>query len=245
MEPSPDMWDGTGPDTGYTPGMLFLDLHHKECQQQLRNDALGRQYGRHSHTTFNIVNALMLCGHTCVSLYLQAATCSLLTSTRPSSDVSWRRMEFCFALLLAVNAELTKDQRQDEDEKEMTKRGTLVRGRPTRRHTRHKRTQETSAGGRSHSVCTAVVDAEEVKEKMEKFSTFQLPFSQEKMEFVLETAKDNIRSNRDALLREVHKAVAHRHQRWARRMGVSWRLRDFKSNMFTLLLPPGSLCCSR
>ncbi|XP_056263538.1 cytosolic phospholipase A2 beta-like isoform X2 [Pseudoliparis swirei] len=56
-------------------------------------------------------------------------------------------------------------------------------------------------------------DAEEVKEKMEKFSTFQLPFSQEKMEFVLETAKDNIRSNRDALLREVHKAVAHRHQR--------------------------------
>ncbi|TNN32441.1 Cytosolic phospholipase A2 gamma [Liparis tanakae] len=56
-------------------------------------------------------------------------------------------------------------------------------------------------------------DAEEVKEKMETFSTFQLPFSQEKMEFVLETAKDNIRRNRDTLLREVHKAVVQRHQR--------------------------------
>uniref|UniRef100_A0A8C2ZQ17 PLA2c domain-containing protein n=3 Tax=Cyclopterus lumpus TaxID=8103 RepID=A0A8C2ZQ17_CYCLU len=56
-------------------------------------------------------------------------------------------------------------------------------------------------------------DAEEAKAKMEEFSTFQLPFSQEKIEFVFETAKANIRNNKETLLREIHKAVVHRHKR--------------------------------
>ncbi|XP_031733802.1 cytosolic phospholipase A2 beta-like isoform X1 [Anarrhichthys ocellatus] len=53
-------------------------------------------------------------------------------------------------------------------------------------------------------------DAEEVKAKMEEFSTFQRPFSQEKIEFVLETAKANIKNNKETLLAEIHKAVLHR-----------------------------------
>ncbi|XP_068452247.1 cytosolic phospholipase A2 gamma-like [Clinocottus analis] len=56
-------------------------------------------------------------------------------------------------------------------------------------------------------------DAEEVKTKMEEFSTFQLPFSQEKIDFLLETAKANIKNNKDTLLREIHKAVLRRHKR--------------------------------
>ncbi|XP_056144341.1 LOW QUALITY PROTEIN: cytosolic phospholipase A2 beta-like [Lampris incognitus] len=53
-------------------------------------------------------------------------------------------------------------------------------------------------------------DAEEVRQRMEEYSTFQLPYSQEKIEFLLETAKDNMKNNKDAILREVHKAAQRR-----------------------------------
>uniref|UniRef100_A0A8C3G3A2 PLA2c domain-containing protein n=1 Tax=Cyclopterus lumpus TaxID=8103 RepID=A0A8C3G3A2_CYCLU len=53
-------------------------------------------------------------------------------------------------------------------------------------------------------------DAKQAKAKMEEFSTFQLPFSQEKIEFLLEMAKANIKNNKETLLREIHKAVIRR-----------------------------------
>uniref|UniRef100_A0AAQ4PRZ5 PLA2c domain-containing protein n=1 Tax=Gasterosteus aculeatus aculeatus TaxID=481459 RepID=A0AAQ4PRZ5_GASAC len=56
-------------------------------------------------------------------------------------------------------------------------------------------------------------DAEEVKAKMEEFSTFQGPFSQEKMEFVMETAKANMKNNKETLLEQIHKAVLHRQRK--------------------------------
>ncbi|KAE8283584.1 Cytosolic phospholipase A2 zeta [Larimichthys crocea] len=56
-------------------------------------------------------------------------------------------------------------------------------------------------------------DAEEVKAKMEEFSTFQRPFSQEKIEFLLETAKANVKNNKETLLREINKVVLRRKER--------------------------------
>ncbi|XP_044037990.1 cytosolic phospholipase A2 gamma-like [Siniperca chuatsi] len=56
-------------------------------------------------------------------------------------------------------------------------------------------------------------DAEEFKAKMEEFSTFQRPFNQEKIEFVLETAKANMKNNKETLLREINKAVLRRQQK--------------------------------
>ncbi|XP_068565332.1 cytosolic phospholipase A2 gamma-like [Cebidichthys violaceus] len=53
-------------------------------------------------------------------------------------------------------------------------------------------------------------DAKEAKAKMEEFSTFQLPYSQEKIGFLLETAKANIKNNKETLLGEIHKAVIRR-----------------------------------
>lgn len=53
-------------------------------------------------------------------------------------------------------------------------------------------------------------DAEEIKAKMEEFSTFQGPFSQEKIDIVLETAKANIKNNKETLLREINKAIFRR-----------------------------------
>ncbi|XP_030580761.1 cytosolic phospholipase A2 gamma-like [Archocentrus centrarchus] len=53
-------------------------------------------------------------------------------------------------------------------------------------------------------------DEHEFKAKMEEFSTFQLPFSQEKIEFLLETVKANVRYSKDTLLREIAKAVIRR-----------------------------------
>ncbi|KAM8724688.1 cytosolic phospholipase A2 gamma-like isoform 3-T3 [Acanthopagrus schlegelii] len=53
-------------------------------------------------------------------------------------------------------------------------------------------------------------DAMEIKAKMEEFSTFQLPFSQEKIEFVLEKAKANMMNNKETLLREIYKAALRR-----------------------------------
>ncbi|XP_033969552.1 cytosolic phospholipase A2 gamma-like [Trematomus bernacchii] len=56
-------------------------------------------------------------------------------------------------------------------------------------------------------------DVEEVQAKMKEFSTFQLPLNQERIEFVLETAKANIRNNKDTLLMEIYKASRRRHKK--------------------------------
>uniref|UniRef100_A0A3P9NPX4 Phospholipase A2 group IVC n=1 Tax=Poecilia reticulata TaxID=8081 RepID=A0A3P9NPX4_POERE len=53
-------------------------------------------------------------------------------------------------------------------------------------------------------------DAEEVREKMKEFSTFHLPFSEEKINFLLETAKTNMKNNREIVLREMRKAALRR-----------------------------------
>lgn len=58
-------------------------------------------------------------------------------------------------------------------------------------------------------------DAEEFKAKMEEFSTFQRPFNQEKIEFVLETAKTNMKKNKETLLREINKAALRRQNKVA------------------------------
>ncbi|XP_070837673.1 cytosolic phospholipase A2 gamma-like [Chaetodon trifascialis] len=56
-------------------------------------------------------------------------------------------------------------------------------------------------------------DAEEIKARMEEFSTFQGPFSQEKIDMVLETAKANMKNNKETLLREINKAIVRRRNR--------------------------------
>ncbi|XP_059205066.1 cytosolic phospholipase A2 gamma-like [Centropristis striata] len=56
-------------------------------------------------------------------------------------------------------------------------------------------------------------DAAEVKARMEEFSTFQRPFSQQKINFVLETAKANIKNNKQTIMTEVYKASVRRHSK--------------------------------
>ncbi|XP_029997428.1 cytosolic phospholipase A2 gamma isoform X2 [Sphaeramia orbicularis] len=53
-------------------------------------------------------------------------------------------------------------------------------------------------------------DAQEYKAKMEEYSTFQRPFSLEKIKFLLETAKANMENNKEILLREMNKAALRR-----------------------------------
>lgn len=48
---------------------------------------------------------------------------------------------------------------------------------------------------------------------MEEFSTFQRPFSPEKINFVLETAKANMKNNKETLLREINKAIVRRQKK--------------------------------
>lgn len=48
---------------------------------------------------------------------------------------------------------------------------------------------------------------------MEEFSTFQMPFSQKKIEFLLEVVKTNMRNNKETLLREVNKAAVRRYNK--------------------------------
>lgn len=50
---------------------------------------------------------------------------------------------------------------------------------------------------------------------MEEFSTFQPPFNQEKVEFLLEKAKANMKNNKETLLREMRKAALRRQSRRA------------------------------
>ncbi|XP_053194191.1 cytosolic phospholipase A2 gamma-like [Scomber japonicus] len=56
-------------------------------------------------------------------------------------------------------------------------------------------------------------DAEDFKAKMEEFATFQLPYNQEKIEFLLETAKSNIKNNKATLANEVYKATVRRYHK--------------------------------
>lgn len=58
-----------------------------------------------------------------------------------------------------------------------------------------------------------LTDAEEVKARMEEFSTFQLPFSQEKIDDLLEIAKANILNNKETLLQEINKAALRKQSR--------------------------------
>ncbi|XP_041672663.1 cytosolic phospholipase A2 gamma-like [Cheilinus undulatus] len=56
-------------------------------------------------------------------------------------------------------------------------------------------------------------DAAEVKAQMEEFSTFQRGYSPEKIKSLLEIAKENMRNNKETLLREINKAVLRRRER--------------------------------
>ncbi|XP_008296946.1 cytosolic phospholipase A2 gamma [Stegastes partitus] len=53
-------------------------------------------------------------------------------------------------------------------------------------------------------------DAEEYQARKEEYATFQLPYNQEKIDFVLETAKANMKNNKDKLLSEMQKAALRR-----------------------------------
>lgn len=45
---------------------------------------------------------------------------------------------------------------------------------------------------------------------MQLFSTFQRPFDEEKIQYVLMTARENMKNNRETLLMEVEKAALRR-----------------------------------
>lgn len=48
---------------------------------------------------------------------------------------------------------------------------------------------------------------------MEEFSAYQPPFSQQKIDFLLATAKANMLNNRETLLREMNKAALRKQSR--------------------------------
>uniref|UniRef100_A0A3B3W270 Phospholipase A2 group IVC n=1 Tax=Poecilia latipinna TaxID=48699 RepID=A0A3B3W270_9TELE len=48
------------------------------------------------------------------------------------------------------------------------------------------------------------------QERMKEFATFRLPYSEEKINFLLETAKTNMKNNKEIVLREMRKAVLRR-----------------------------------
>uniref|UniRef100_UPI0037E860AB cytosolic phospholipase A2 gamma-like n=1 Tax=Semicossyphus pulcher TaxID=241346 RepID=UPI0037E860AB len=58
-------------------------------------------------------------------------------------------------------------------------------------------------------------DAEQVKEKMSEFSTFQLPHNldQEKIKSLFHTSRENMERNKETLLREINKAALRRYYR--------------------------------
>lgn len=51
------------------------------------------------------------------------------------------------------------------------------------------------------------LDEEEVKKMMDDFGTFQLPYSNDKIEKLLNIARDNIKRNKTILLEEIKKAT--------------------------------------
>ncbi|KAE8283572.1 hypothetical protein D5F01_LYC18975 [Larimichthys crocea] len=56
-------------------------------------------------------------------------------------------------------------------------------------------------------------DAEEVKAKMDEFSTFQRPYNKEQIESLLEIVKANVKNNKGTLLKEINKAVRRREKK--------------------------------
>lgn len=63
------------------------------------------------------------------------------------------------------------------------------------------------------SVWLFPTDEEEVKNMMDEFSTFQLPYSNDKIERLLDIARDNVKRNKSILLREIKKAASRKKQR--------------------------------
>ncbi|XP_075879822.1 cytosolic phospholipase A2 gamma-like [Nelusetta ayraudi] len=73
-------------------------------------------------------------------------------------------------------------------------------------------------------------DAAEVKARMKEFSTFQLPYSKQKIHDLAEIAKANILNNKKTLLQEIKKAALRkqsRNERQAKPESVRFRLADF------------------
>ncbi|KAE8283583.1 hypothetical protein D5F01_LYC18986 [Larimichthys crocea] len=66
---------------------------------------------------------------------------------------------------------------------------------------------ETLTLARDYELRRNCKDAEEVKAKMDKFSTFQRPYKREKIESLLEIVKANVKNNKGTLLKEINKAV--------------------------------------
>ncbi|KAM3599075.1 uncharacterized protein V6R79_026410 [Siganus canaliculatus] len=56
-------------------------------------------------------------------------------------------------------------------------------------------------------------DAEDFKEQMKEFSTFQRPYSMDKVQEELQVAKDNVRNTREALVAEINKAALRRRRK--------------------------------
>ncbi|TKS92367.1 Cytosolic phospholipase A2 zeta [Collichthys lucidus] len=56
-------------------------------------------------------------------------------------------------------------------------------------------------------------DAEEVKAKMDEFSTFHRPYNKEQIESLLEIVKANVTHNKGTLLKEINKAVRRREEK--------------------------------
>ena len=57
------------------------------------------------------------------------------------------------------------------------------------------------------------IDAQVFKAKMEEFSTFQRPFSEENIKAVFDMAAANMKNNKETLLREINKALFRRQTR--------------------------------
>lgn len=65
-------------------------------------------------------------------------------------------------------------------------------------------------------------DATEFKERMEEFSTFQAPFSKEKILSVIQLAQENMRNNKETLIREIQKAsVSRKNKRQPKEQAVT------------------------
>lgn len=60
------------------------------------------------------------------------------------------------------------------------------------------------------SVLLFLIDAEEHKEKMKEFRTFQFPYNNEKINKLLNIARDNIKRNKTILLQEIEMAIKRR-----------------------------------
>lgn len=64
----------------------------------------------------------------------------------------------------------------------------------------------------THSVHLHTDEAE-VKARMVEYSTFHLPFSQEKITALQEIARVNMKNNKENIVREIHNAAVRRQSR--------------------------------